>query len=155
MAGQADLGLRLIKPRTLRRTLNHLGRASGWRLGLAALLALAAGSPSQAVKVSATHINPLGPHTNSMGLNPKLVIFDPGTPNFIGTTSLAAPPTGFPPNTDTISGFTFPGPAVQMTGDAISSISQPLASVFDLNLKLTNFTISSFNYIPQIGRAHV
>ena len=45
---------------------------------------------------------------------------------------------------DNILGFTFGGPAVQMTGDAISSISRPgPAPVFNLDLTLTNFTITS------------
>ena len=71
---------------------------------------------------------------------------DPGSPNFTGVPSLAAPPvTGT--NTDTISSFQFGSlvTPVQMTGDAISSISQPVANLFDIDLTLTNFTIQSIN----------
>ena len=113
-------------------------------LGLTALSTIAFGTPAGAVKLSATTAG--APYTNSMSLGPKITIFDPGSPNFTGVPSLAAPPvTGT--NTDTISSFQFGSlvTPVQMTGDAISSISQPVANLFDIDLTLTNFTIQSIN----------
>lgn len=113
-------------------------------LGLTALAAIAFGTPAEAVKVSATTAG--APYTNSMTLGPKLTIFDPGTPNFTGAPSVPAPPVSGT-NTDTYLGFQFGSgiTAVQMTGDAMSSISQPFANVFDIDLTLTNFTIQSIS----------
>lgn len=125
----------------------HLRRKRGWLLGLAALLGFIAAAPAHAVRVSATHINPLAPHTNTMSLAPKLVIFDPGTPAFIGAPSLTAP--AAPGSvSDTVAGFTFgtPSTAVQISGDAISSITRPgPAPIFNLDLTLTNFSFSSIS----------
>jgi hypothetical protein len=100
-------------------------------------------SPAQAVKVSAS-TNPSGPYSNVMSLAPKVTILDPGTPNFTSLPSLAAPAL-FGTNSDTISPFSYGTAvtAVQMTGDALSSISQPSLNAFDISLTLTNFTISS------------
>jgi hypothetical protein len=100
-------------------------------------------SPAQAVKVSAS-TNPSAPYSNVMSLAPKATIFDPGTPNFTSLPSLAAPAL-FGTNSDNISAFSYGTAvtAVQMTGDALSSISQPSLNAFDINLTLTNFTISS------------
>jgi hypothetical protein len=106
-------------------------------------ISLGLASPARAVRVSGTY-NASGPYSNVMSLTPKVAIFDPGTPNFTGLASLPAPAL-FGTNTDTIPAFTFGTPltAVQMTGDAVSSISQPAAGVYDINITLTNFTISS------------
>jgi hypothetical protein len=118
-------------------------RFGAWLLGLTTLATVAAGTPAQAVKVSATTA---AGYSNTMGLGPKLMIFAPGTPNFSGAASLPAPPV-FGTNTDTFTAFQFGTgiTPVQMTGDAISSISQPSANVFDISLTLTNYTIQSIS----------
>jgi len=104
---------------------------------------LAVVAPAQAVKVGAA-FNSSGPYTNTMVLGPKGAIFDPGLPAFTGLPSLPAPPL-FGTNADTYTGFAFGTPltAVQMGGDALSSITQVAANTFDVNLTLTNFSLTS------------
>lgn len=121
--------------------------ASPLAMGVSSLtaigLSIAALSPAQAVKVSASY-NASGPYSNVMALTPKVTIFDPGVPVYTGLPSLAAPAL-FATNVDSVPAFSFGSPltAVQMTGDALSSISQPSAGNYDINLTLTNFTLSS------------
>lgn len=100
-------------------------------------------APAQAVKVSAS-FNASGPYSNAMGLPAKVTILDPGVPAFTGLPSLTAPIL-FGTSTDTLPAFTFGTPvtAVQMTGDAVSSISQPSPGNYDISLSLTNFVLSS------------
>lgn len=115
----------------------------GILLACLASVGLGLAGPAEAVKVSATY-NASGSYSNTMSLTPKLTILDPGIANFVGAPSLAAPAL-FNTNTDAVSAFSFGTPltAVQMTGDAISSISQPLPNIYDISLTLTNFTFSS------------
>jgi hypothetical protein len=81
-----------------------------------------------------------------MGLPPKLLLFDPGTAAFTGATSLAAPPLlGISTDTYPSFGFGTPLTAVQMSGDAISSITQPTTGSYDISLTLTNFNLSSIS----------
>lgn len=117
--------------------------SSGTLLAALGLISLGVVSPAQAVKVSAS-TNTSGPYTNVMSLAPKVTVFDPGTPNFTSLPSLAAPAL-FGTNSDSITGFSYGTAitAVQMTGDALSSISQPSPNAYDISLTLTNFTISS------------
>ncbi len=79
-----------------------------------------------------------------MSLAPKITVFDPGAPDFTSLPSLAAPAL-FGTTSDFLSAFSYGTAltAVQMTGDALSSISQPSPNAFDISLTLTNFTISS------------
>ena len=113
--------------------------------GCVGMISLGLATPARAVKVNATY-NASGPYTNVMSLLPKVTIFDPGTPVFTGLPTLPAPPL-LGTNTDSYPAFTFGTPftAVQMTGDALSSISQPSAGAYDINLTLTNFSISSLS----------
>lgn len=114
-------------------------------IGCISSLVLGAISPVQAVKVSASY-NASGPYTNVMALPPKAILFDPGTPTFTSLPSLAAPPL-FGLNSDSVAGFGYgtPSTAVQMVGDALSSISQPSPGTYDINLTLTNFVLSSIS----------
>jgi hypothetical protein len=75
-----------------------------------------------------------------MVLGPKGAIFDPGLPACTGLPSLPAPPL-FGTNADACTGYAFATPltAVQMGGDALSSIRQVAANSFDVNLTLPNF----------------
>ena len=115
----------------------------GWLAGCVGTIGLAVGAPARAVKVSAA-FNNSGPYTNTMVLLPKGAIFDPGLPVFSGLPSLPSPPL-FNTNADAYTGFAFGTPltAVQMGGDALSSITQVAANTFDINLTLTNFSLTS------------
>lgn len=117
----------------------------GLMAGCAGAIGLALVPPAQAVKVSAA-FNNSGPYTNSMLLGPKITILDPGAPIFTGLPALPAPPL-FGTNTDAYTGFTFGTllTAVQMGGDALSSITQVAPNAYDLGLTLTNFTLSSIS----------
>ena len=125
------------------RLLPSLGVSIGCTGALLGALGLGWLSPAQAVKVSASY-NTSGPYSNVMSLPPKVTILDPGPPSFIGLPSLAAPPL-FGTNPDSVPAFSYGTPltAVQMGGDALSSISQPSAGNYDINLTLTNFLLSS------------
>lgn len=115
-------------------------------LVLARLVFLAAASlfvgteTAQAVAVSASY-NPGQAGTNLMGLPPVGTIFDPGTPDF-GFLGLAAPgsgttsitiPLAYPANAPNASN------AVQMYGDAVSTVTNLGAGAFQVELTLTNF----------------
>jgi len=125
------------------RLLSSLGVSIGCTGALLGALGLGWLSPAQAVKVSASY-NPSGPYSNVMPLPPKVTILDPGAPSFTGLPSLPAPPL-FGTNPDIIPAFSYGTPltAVQMVGDALSSISQPSAGTYDISLTLTNFLLSS------------
>ena len=125
------------------RFLSSLGVSLGCTGALLGALGLGCLSPAQAVKVSASY-NTSGPYSNVMALPPKVTILDPGSPSFTGLPSLPAPPL-FGTNSDIVPAFSYGTPltAVQMVGDALSSISQPTASAYDINLTLTNFLLSS------------
>ena len=114
-------------------------------LPLFVALGLAA-APAQAVQVSAAY-NSSGPYSNTMGLVPKAIILDPGTPNCSGAPFLPTPIPLFTPNTDLVSACNFGTPltAVQMGGDASSSITRLPGNVYDINLTLTNFSLTSIS----------
>ena len=117
----------------------------GFLVGCVGAIGLSFVPPARAVKVSAA-FNTSGPYTNSMVLGPKGAIFDPGVPAFTGLPSLPAPPL-FGTSADAFTGFAFGTPltAVQMGGDALSSITQVAPNTYDLGLTLTNFTLSSIS----------
>jgi hypothetical protein len=117
-------------------------------IALGAGLALVA-APAAAVEVSAA-FNPGQAGSNHMGLPPTAVVFDPGLADF-GTPGLAAPGSGT--NTTTVSfaypaGAPNPANAVQMYGDAVSSITNLGSGAFQVEVTLTNFQMNQGTPLP-------
>lgn len=108
----------------------------------ASVVSLATGENAWGVAVSASYSGTQST-TNHMGLPPVGAIFDPGTPDF-GFLGLVAP--GFGTNSVSIP-FAYPANApnpvnaVQMYGDAVSSITNLGAGVFQAEIIITNFFI--------------
>ncbi len=104
---------------------------------------------ANAVAVSASY-NPFQAGTNHISLPPVGTIFDPGTPDF-GSLGLVAPGSGT--NTVTVP-LAYPANApnaanaVQMYGDAVSSITNLGAGAFQVEVTLTNFFMDQGTALP-------
>ncbi|MGD9722376.1 MAG: PEP-CTERM sorting domain-containing protein [Pirellulales bacterium] len=127
--------------------------ASGVGLALHVALAgavLLVSTPTvKAVAISASY-NPSQAGTNHMALPPVGTIFDPGTPDF-GSLGLVAPgagsnsvtvPLAYPANAPNA------GNAVQMYGDAVSTVTNLGAGAFQVEVTLTNFFMDQGTPVP-------
>jgi hypothetical protein len=116
---------------------------------VAGAVLLVSAETAGAVAVSASY-NPSQAGSNHMALPPVGTIFDPGTPDF-GSLGLVAPgagtssvtvPLAYPANAFNA------GNAVQMYGDAVSTITNLGAGAFQVEVTLTNFFMNQGTALP-------